>query len=204
MRALKLREPELELGTASKIIMELDRIKRNREQFRHNNSNGFMYIVFIRKIDAISFEAHLGGPDTDFLRQFNPIDVKFRVTQNEFGEPQIRIGRRDRHTTYEEALMLAKHSLNKLLKDLPKKPYVFDEGLKKDNWNGYYFSYSGAENKLNDKFDEIFDRAVAEFYVPSSMRETCRDFGFNIKPEPWYRGLTRTVFQQDQLEQKQQ
>ena len=198
MRELRIRNLDLESKSISRIVQELDRIGRDREQYRHNNSSGFMYVAFIKKVDDVTFIGHIGGPDTNQDLRVVPLSIKFKVTQNEIGQEQITIGPRDKQTTYEQAMLLIKHAINKHLRELPNKPYVFDDGINKDNWNGYYFSYSGVHNKIRADFDEIFDRAVTEGYLPESLRETFREYGFNITPQPWNRGLTNTELLQAQ------
>lgn len=193
MRTFRFRQVELEHQTISSIVRELDRIGRDREQARNSNILGFMYIILIRKIDAVTFSGHIGGPDTEQSVRGVPLSIKFQVTQNADGYEQVSIVHRDRDTTYEQAFEIVKHGINKHFKELPNKPYTFDDGMDKDNWNGYYLSYSGVENNLRANFDEIFDRAVEEGYFPGNLRETCREYGFNIDVYPKSRGLTNTA-----------
>lgn len=199
MRTFRFRQVELEHQTVSNIVSELDRIGRDREQARHKNVLGFMYIILIKKIDALSFSGHIGGPDTEQSVHGVPLSIKFTVTQNAAGYEQITIVHRDRDTSYEQAFDIVKHGINKHFKELPNKPYIFDDGMDKDNWNGYYLSYSGENNNIRASFDEIFDRAVEERYFPENLRETCREYGFNIDVWPKNRGLTNTESLLDEL-----
>lgn len=199
MRNLRFRKVELERYAISSIVEELDRIGRDREQSRCGSGSKFLYVVLIQKVDALTFQGHIAGPNAEDTARRNPVSIKFSVTQNEFGQEQITLVNRDRGTSYEEAMEIVKHGIKKHYVDLPKKPYVFDEGCNKDNWNGYYLSYSGVNNNLWATFDEVFDRAVEEGYFPENLRETCREYGFNIDPYPKCRGLTNTESLLDEL-----
>jgi len=199
IRSIRLRQVELEQRAVSKIVRELDRIGRDREQLRHNNANGFMYVAPIKKINESTFIGHIAGPDTE--RSGVNLSVKFKVTQNEKGFEQITLLSRDKITSSEQAMVLVKHAINKHLKELPKKPYVFDNGCNKENWHGFYLSYSGKNNKLNADFDLLFDQALAEGYFPNNFRETCREFGFNISRETKSTIVTNIESHFDQWEQ---
>lgn len=199
IRTIRLREVELEQRAVSNIVRELDRIGRDREQLRHKNAQGFMYVAPIKKIDELTFIGHIAGPDTE--RSNVSLSIKFKVTQNEKGFEQITLLSRDKTTSNEQAMLLVKHAINKHLKELPKKPYVFDNGCNKDNWHGFYLAYSGKNNKLNADFDLLFDEATSKGYFPENFRETCREYGFNISKEVKSTVVTNIESHFDQLEQ---
>lgn len=181
LREIRLRKYEPEDNAAVKVVLELDRIGRDREQIRHGSGKGFKYVVAVKKLNDASFAAELGGPDTKANRRTLPIYVKFRVGLDLNGENKIAIVDKDLATTYEQAMHLAKHSVSKILRDLPKKPFDFPDGIDKSGWSGFYLSYSGKDKKVWDSFDDEFDKAVAANYFPEEMREPLREMGFNIK-----------------------
>ena len=182
-RVLKFRNVETEENSASAINSHLDRIKRNRDQVRYSNSSGFMYCFVVQKINDLDFYGHIAGPDTDKSRLVCPLSVKFLVTQNIFGECQIRIISRDKYTPYESAIKLSKHAIKKIIKSLEKKPQKFSDGLSKTHWDGFFLSYSGKENNLKENFEETFNDAIAQHYFPNDFKETCKNIGFNIESQ---------------------
>lgn len=180
IRNFRFKTGELPRKCVSRIVRHLDRVSRNRDQVRCRNSKGFLYCFAIKKINSKSFEAWVAGPDNNQERWTRTIFVHVRVTENEFEQPQIDVISRDGATSYECAMKVAKHAINKIEKSLEKKPLKFDDGLDKSDWDGFFLSHSGKHD-LWDDFDEVFDKAISENYFPKEFKEVCREIGFNIE-----------------------
>lgn len=181
LRKINLKDLIPSKQAASIIIKGFDELNRDRKQIRHGSGENFKYAAAFQKINKTSFQAELGGPDSDRVRKTLTLYVKFRAWIDDNNETAIAIIDHDFATTYEQALKLAKHAIYRMVRELSKEKPTFPDGIDKSKWNGFYLYYSGKNKSVWSTFDDVFSKAVNMNYFPEEMREPLRTMGFNIE-----------------------
>lgn len=155
--------------------------ENNRDHFHHREGyKDDMPFVCLIKADLSSsnyfFKGHIGGRDDDRKRNFELIDIKFKVAINALNKLVISIESSDRITTYEESIKLVLHSLNGMY---GKIDTLGKEGGGGSGKKGYYPASAEKTGRFST-FDKWFLKAVKEKIIPDSMYSSFIEMKYNL------------------------
>lgn len=188
----KRESKDLEAESLKTLLDLMKKHKKDRISDRFGSGHSMKYATIIKRTSQNVFSGHLNGPDTDFERKNNLLEVKFTLSLSPKGTPQIALLSTDSEISPEQAINLVKKSFRAAIAKLKIHDREMERraeilridpdatfGMNKDDWHGFYLKSRGSRSKAYD-FDNVFAQAIEKNIFTLDFKKSCEQFGYDI------------------------
>jgi hypothetical protein len=163
----------------STLIGNLEKAERDHYHYRHGSKTEIKYFNISKfNFESQSFEGHLVGPDPDWRKGNQIIDIKYRVTTTATGNPLIHVDSTDRVTSYEQSLQLIEHALVRMSK--VSSDLFVDHPFDSSKLHGPYL-FSARSRARHENFENVCAMMERKLYIPKSFKKSLIDYSYDLQ-----------------------